>query len=176
MRSHSKAARHTRARPGDAAAHDVAAGRNSERPKPAPCGSMPARTSPFRFYQFWLNVGRSRRRDLSEIFHVQVRRRRSPSSSARRSEHPERREAQRELARDVTTMVHGADQVARAERAASVLFGGSLADATVDDILMMFDDAPSISIAGASLESGHRRGGACGEGRVWRRRRAKPAA
>ena len=44
-------------------------------------------------------------------------------------------------------MVHGADQVARAERAASVLFGGSLADATVDDILMVFDDAPSISIA-----------------------------
>ncbi len=44
-------------------------------------------------------------------------------------EHPERRDAQRELAREVTALVHGADEVARAERAAAVLFGGSLADA-----------------------------------------------
>ncbi len=51
-------------------------------------------------------------------------------------------------------MVHGVDHVARAERAASVLFGGSLSGATADDILMIFDDAPSISIAGSSLESG----------------------
>jgi hypothetical protein len=35
--------------------------------------------------------------------------------------------------------------VMRAERAAAVLFGGPLRDATVDDILTVFDDAPSIS-------------------------------
>jgi len=40
--------------------------------------------------------------------------------------------------------VHGADHAARAERAAAVLFGGSVADASADDILMVFDDAPSI--------------------------------
>ena len=68
--------------------------------------------------------------------------------------HPERRVAQRELARDVTALVHGADAVARAERAAAVLFGGSLAEAAVEDILTVFDDAPSISIERASLESG----------------------
>ena len=41
----------------------------------------------------------------------------------RRAEAPERREAQRALAREVTALVHGDDQVARAERAAAVLFG-----------------------------------------------------
>ena len=51
-------------------------------------------------------------------------------------------------------MVHGPDHVARAERAAAVLFGGSLADASVEDILIVFDDAPSISIESASLENG----------------------
>jgi tyrosyl-tRNA synthetase len=51
-------------------------------------------------------------------------------------------------------MVHGADQVARAERAATVLFGGSLAEATADDILTVFEDAPSVSIPASALESG----------------------
>jgi tyrosyl-tRNA synthetase len=73
---------------------------------------------------------------------------------AETQQHPERRAAQRELAREVTAMVHGAEHVARAERAASVLFGGSLSGSTADEILMVFDDAPSISVSGASLESG----------------------
>ena len=51
-------------------------------------------------------------------------------------------------------MVHGADHVARAERAAAVLFGGSLADASVEDILMVFDDAPSVTIEASALEAG----------------------
>ena len=67
---------------------------------------------------------------------------------------PERREAQRALARDVTEMVHGADQVMRAERVAAVLFGGPLADASVDDILTVFEDAPSITMSVAALEAG----------------------
>ena len=68
--------------------------------------------------------------------------------------HPEQREAQRMLARDVTEMVHGADQVTRAERAAGVLFGGSLAEASVDDILLVFDDVPSITLSASALECG----------------------
>jgi tyrosyl-tRNA synthetase len=113
----------------------------------------PAKTSPFRFYQFWLNVddrdvvsylkyftflGEAEIGDLGRQLH----------------EHPEARGAQRELAREVTGMVHGADQVARAERAAAVLFGGSLADANVDDILTVFDDVPSVTVNASALESG----------------------
>ena len=113
----------------------------------------PARTSPFRFYQFWLN---SEDRDV--VTYLKFFTFQSPDEIAELERetqaHPERRTAQRELARAVTAMVHSPDHVVRAERAASVLFGGSLSDATVDEILMVFDDAPSISISGSSLESG----------------------
>jgi tyrosyl-tRNA synthetase len=51
-------------------------------------------------------------------------------------------------------MVHGADQVSRVERASSVMFGGPLADASVDDILMVFDDVPSVTMRVSALEAG----------------------
>jgi tyrosyl-tRNA synthetase len=112
-----------------------------------------ARTSPFRFYQFWLNSD-----DKDVIPYLKYFTFRAKEELAEMEDgvktHPEKREAQRMLARDVTEMVHGADQVARSERAASVLFGGSLAEASVDDILMVFDDAPSTSLNAAALEAG----------------------
>jgi tyrosyl-tRNA synthetase len=112
-----------------------------------------ARTSPFRFYQFWFN---SDDRDVITYlkFFTFKMQDEIAGLEGETNEHPERREAQRELARAVTAMVHGADQVARAERAAEVLFGGPLANAGVEDILMVFDDAPSISVTSAALERG----------------------
>jgi tyrosyl-tRNA synthetase len=112
-----------------------------------------ARTPPFQFYQFWLNV--DDRDVLSYLKYFTFR----TEQEIRELEQavqgrPERREAQRALARDVTAMVHGADQAARVERAATVLFGGLLAEASVDDILMVFDDAPSITMSAAALEAG----------------------
>ena len=113
----------------------------------------PERTSPFRFYQFWLN---SEDRDVVTYLKFFTFRSQEEILELEREtrEHPERREAQRELARDVTAMVHSPNHVARSERAASVLFGGSLADAAVEDILTVFEDAPSVSVPAASLESG----------------------
>jgi tyrosyl-tRNA synthetase len=113
----------------------------------------PVRTSPFQFYQFWLNV--DDRDVISYLKYFTFRTQDDIGELERETHaHPERRGAQRELAREVTAMVHGPDHVVRAERAAAVLFGGSLADASVEDILTVFDDAPSISIERASLESG----------------------
>ena len=113
----------------------------------------PERTSPFRFYQFWLN---SDDRDVVAYLKFFTFKSQDEIAALEREtqDHPEQRAAQRELARDVTAMVHGANHVARAERAASVLFGGSLSEASADDILTVFDDAPSVAIAGSSLDSG----------------------
>ncbi len=112
-----------------------------------------SRTSPFRFYQFWFN---SDDRDVVTYLKFFTFKGREEIEELDRltREHPERRDAQRELAREVTALVHGPDDVARAERAAAVLFGGSIAGAPVDDILMVFDDAPSISVSAASMERG----------------------
>jgi tyrosyl-tRNA synthetase len=112
-----------------------------------------SRTSPFRFYQFWLNTDDS---DVVPYLRYFTFRTRDEIAALERAtkEHPERREAQRQLARDVTTLVHGADQVAKAEKAAAVLFGGSLEHASAEDILTVFDDAPSVTIEASALQAG----------------------
>jgi tyrosyl-tRNA synthetase len=106
----------------------------------------PDRTSPFHFYQFWLNT--DDRDVVRYLKYFTFRSREEIGELARVVEGtPEKREAQRTLARDVTAMVHGRDQVERAERAAAVLFGDSIANASADDVLMVLADAPSSELA-----------------------------
>jgi tyrosyl-tRNA synthetase len=113
----------------------------------------PARTSPFRFYQFWLNADDKDVIPYLKYFTFRTRQEVEELEKGVQA-HPERREGQRMLARDVTEMVHGADQASRAERAGSVLFGESLAEASADEILMVFEDAPSITISASALARG----------------------
>ena len=105
-----------------------------------------ARTSPFRFYQFWLNTDDRDVVRYLKLFtfmtHDEI-----DAMTAATSEHPERREAQRALARAVTALVHGDDHVQRAERAADVLFGEDIRSASVEDVLTVFEDAPSTELA-----------------------------
>jgi tyrosyl-tRNA synthetase len=102
----------------------------------------PVRTSPFRFYQFWLNTDDH---DVIKYlkFFTFLTREQIDELSRETQAAPERREAQRTLAREVTAVVHGNDQVTRAERASAVLFGEPLSQANVDDVLLVFADAPS---------------------------------
>jgi len=106
----------------------------------------PNRTSPFHFYQFWLHTD-DRDVDRYLKFFTFLTRDEIAALARETATAPERREAQRTLARSVTALVHGDEQVARAERAAAVLFGEGLSQATVEDVLMVFADAPSTSIA-----------------------------
>jgi tyrosyl-tRNA synthetase len=105
----------------------------------------PQRTSPFRFYQFWLNTDD---RDIEQYlkfftFKTQAEIAELATEAARA---PEKREAQRALAREVTMLVHGADQVARAERASTLVFAEDIATLPLDDVLAVFDDVPSTAI------------------------------
>jgi tyrosyl-tRNA synthetase len=105
----------------------------------------PARTSPFRFYQFWLNTDDRDVVPYLKFFTFRTQQEIDAiASSVERA--PEKREAQRALARDVTTLVHGDDQTARAERASAILFGGDITHANVDDALTVFEDAPSTEL------------------------------
>jgi tyrosyl-tRNA synthetase len=105
----------------------------------------PERTSPFHFYQFWLNTDDVDVVRYLKCFTFLPRETIEPLARAT-SEAPERREAQRALAREVTALVHGSDQVARAERAAAVLFDERVTDADVSDVLTVFADAPSTEL------------------------------
>jgi tyrosyl-tRNA synthetase len=105
----------------------------------------PARTSPFRFHQFWLNTDD---RDVVPYlkFFTFLSREEIDALARATAERPQDREAQRALANDVTARVHGEDQVRRAERAAKVLFGERVDDVRVEDVLMVFEDAPSTDL------------------------------
>ena len=113
----------------------------------------PRRTSPFNFYQFWVNVD-----DRDVIAYLKcftfLDEAAIDSLAAASVAAPEKREAQRVLAREVTTLVHGADQVGRAERASSVLFSEDISSLPIDDLLAVFSDVPSTEIPRTQLVDG----------------------
>ena len=82
----------------------------------------PAMTSPYAFFQFWLNTEDKDIINFLKVFsfksHVEI-----SALERAHSENPGQREAHRELARELTTLVHGADTTARVESAAKALFG-----------------------------------------------------
>ena len=106
----------------------------------------PTRTSPFKFYQFWLNAD-----DKDAIIYLKfftfLDAQAIDELARATSASPEHRDAQRTLAREVTRLVHGQEHVERAERASSVLFGEDLNTLPVEDVLAVFEDAPSIELA-----------------------------
>jgi tyrosyl-tRNA synthetase len=107
-------------------------------------------TSPFRFYQFWLNTDDGDAGRYLRYFTF-LDRGAIESLEAEARTSPESRVAQRSLAREVTRMVHGEEHVARAERASSVLFGEDLSTLPADDVLSVFDDVPSSMLSAERL-------------------------
>lgn len=110
-----------------------------------------ARTSPFRFFQFWLNTDD---RDVVQFLRwfTSMNAAMIEALAEAHAATPESRSAQRELARAMTQSVHGDAELARAERASAVLFGGRLSDADPEDVLTIFDDVPSIAVPRAALD------------------------
>ena len=82
----------------------------------------PEMCSPYRFYQFWLNTDDADVIDRLKVFTFLTRERIEELAAKVESE-PFRREAQRVLAHEVSTMVHGADATAAVVAASQALFG-----------------------------------------------------
>jgi tyrosyl-tRNA synthetase len=101
----------------------------------------PERTSPFKFYQFWLNTDD---RDVVKYLKFFTFLDRAMIAALEQAvvEAPERREAQRTLAREVTALVHGPEELARAERATELMHGGGAAQSAAD-ILAVSADVPT---------------------------------
>ncbi len=113
----------------------------------------PARTSPYRFYQFWLNTSDA---EVMRYLHYFTLLERTVLAELAHevAERPHQRKAQRRLAAEVTRTVHGHEGLMVAERASRVLFGGSLEGLGADDIAEIFADVPSRAIARQTLEAG----------------------
>ena len=104
-----------------------------------------ARTSPFRFYQFWLNTDDG---DVVKYlkFFTFLDRVTVDELEVATGESPEKRAAQRALALEVTRLVHGADQATRAEHASGLLFGEDITTLPPEDVLAVFEDVPSTEL------------------------------
>ena len=110
----------------------------------------PGLTSPFRFYQFWLNTD-----DRDVVTYLKyftfLTREDVEALEAEVRTVPEKRVAQRALARAVTAVIHGQEAVERAEHASGLLFGERISELDVDDIVAVFDDVPSTGVAAAAF-------------------------
>ena len=102
----------------------------------------PARTSPYAMYQYFLNstdatVG-AYLRYFTFLTHAEIE-----ALDDETAHRPERRAAQRALARSVVGLVHGDAEVARAEVAAGALFNGEIAELSEDMLRAVTEDAPT---------------------------------
>jgi tyrosyl-tRNA synthetase len=112
-----------------------------------------ARTSPYAFYQYFFNVTDEEAPRLLKLFSLRplaeideiVR-----THDAERS----RREAQRELARTLTTWVHGADETKRVEKASEIMFGGSLEGVEQRTLDLLANVVPVVEVERTELTAG----------------------
>jgi tyrosyl-tRNA synthetase len=113
----------------------------------------PARTSPYRFYQFWMNTDDADVVRYLRYFTFLTREEIEDLERASRGE-PEKRAGQRVLAAELTRLVHGADQLARAERASALLFGEPIEGLSASEVLAVFYDVPSTEISESDVRAG----------------------
>ena len=106
----------------------------------------PQLTSPYEFYQYWFNADdRDAVRYLKFFTFLDEAAIAGIESSSARE--PEKRHAQRELAREVTRLVHGEAAVQEAEAAAEKLFRGDLSAMSAAELMQIFPNVPSCDLS-----------------------------
>ncbi|MDP2955360.1 MAG: tyrosine--tRNA ligase [Longimicrobiales bacterium] len=111
----------------------------------------PALTSPFRFYQFWINAEDADVVRYLRFFSLRSREEITALEEAVKAE-PQARAAQRALAEEVTRRAHGETGLARALKATEVLFGGEIEGLGADEVADVFADVPSSNVPRSSLD------------------------
>jgi tyrosyl-tRNA synthetase len=110
----------------------------------------PERTSPYAFYQFWLNTADADALSYLNIFTF-VERDELAGLAESMARRPELREAQRRLAEAVTALVHGQPAVVSAERISECLFAGNLEALTENDLRQLQQDGIEATVLGDSV-------------------------
>jgi tyrosyl-tRNA synthetase len=110
-------------------------------------------TSPYRFYQFWFNTDDRDVITYLKYFTWLSRAEIEELEQAVRTS-PGERAAQVRLAREVTSLVHGTTALERAERASRALFGEEISNLSAEELLDVFQEAPSSRLEKAKLAGG----------------------
>ncbi len=110
----------------------------------------PERTSPYQFYQFWLNVSDEDAKKYIKIF-TMLEKEEIEAAIAKHEEAPHMRELQKLLAKEVTIMVHGEKEYENAVNASNILFGNATSEAlkSLDEktFLAVFDGVPTFDVS-----------------------------
>lgn len=104
-------------------------------------------TSPYKFYQFWLNVDDAMAEDLVKIF-TMLDKNTIDALIADHRANPGERALQKTLAREVTELVHGRERRESVERVTDALFGGNIHDLNDGDIAALATEIPTVSPQG----------------------------
>lgn len=114
----------------------------------------PDMTSPYAFFQFWLNADD---RDVTKFLRFYSMKSRAEIEALEQvtMEEPAKRDAQRELARELTTLVHGSDAMHAVEAAAAALFGrGELSDVPDSALGAALREVPHAVLTEADIVAG----------------------
>jgi tyrosyl-tRNA synthetase len=113
----------------------------------------PERTSPYAFYQYWLNVDDA---DVVRLLRLFSRRplEELDALAAEHEDKPQQRRGHRALAEELTAWIHGEDAARRVVAASQVMFGGDLDDLKDDDLRPLLDEVPSSSVPRDELAAG----------------------
>ena len=116
----------------------------------------PAYTSPYKFYQFWLNVSDEDAKRYIRIF-TMLDRDTIEQLTAEHEQAPHMRVLQKRLAEEITTMIHSREELDKAIAASNILFGSATSEAlkALDEqtLLQVFEGVPHFTIAKADLGS-----------------------
>jgi tyrosyl-tRNA synthetase len=113
----------------------------------------PERTSPYAFYQYWFNRSDGETSGLLKFFSLRPL---TEINELLRAHEADRsaRSAQRELARAMTSWIHGAAVIPRVETASRVMFGDSLDGLTDADLDVLAGTVPTVDVARSELATG----------------------
>lgn len=111
------------------------------------------KTSPYRFYQYWINL------DDADVglclkFFTELGREEIETLLADHAAAPERRGAQRRLAEELTRLVHGEEGLRAAQRATEIFFGAEIDELTPAQLQSIFADVPSCELPQARWSAG----------------------
>jgi len=114
-------------------------------------------TSPYKFYQFWLNVTDTDAEKYIKIFTF-LSKEEVETLIAQQHEAPHLRTLQKALAKEITCMVHSEEDYQTAVEASNILFGNATSDSLKklddDTLLAVFEGVPQFEISKAELEAG----------------------
>ncbi len=117
----------------------------------------PNKTSPYKFYQYWLNSTDEEAEKFIKFFTF-LDKETIAELIAQHKDAPHLRELQKRLAKEVTTTVHGSTEFENALRASEILFGNSTSEdlKTLDEktFLDVFDGVPRAKISKEEVENG----------------------